>query len=114
MYESRKSMIIRNKFVRIFFAVVCLLFAGYGKSSAVSVTLLIDETTPRPLALGTAERNLGVVLSEINRAQSAKTILTTSGLPMDDFSLKSLLRIWAVTPFRCDDDEVVERLRTAR
>ncbi len=110
MYESRKSMIIRNKFVRIFFAVVCLLFAGYGKSSAVSVTLLIDETTPRPLALGTAERNLGVVLSEINRAQSAKTILTTSGLPMDDFSLKSLLRIWAVTPFRCDDDEVVERV----
>ena len=28
---------------------------------------------------------------------------------MDEFSLRSLLRLWAVTPFYCDDDEVVER-----
>ena len=93
-------------------AAILLLMAGHVKSYAVSVTLLTDEFTERPLALGTAERNLGVVLTEINRAQNAKTILTTSGLPMDDFSLKSLLRLWAVTPFYCDDEEVVERCWT--
>ena len=28
---------------------------------------------------------------------------------MDEFSKKSLARLWAVTPFYCDDEEVVER-----
>lgn len=79
-------------------------------NAAVSVTLLTDEGMDRSAALSAAERNLGLVLSEINRAQAAKTILTTKGLPMDDFSLKSLLRLWAVTPFYCDDEEVVERV----
>ena len=78
--------------------------------AAVTVTLLTDEEMDRPVALSVAERNLGLVLSEINRAQAAKTILTTKGLPMDDFSLKSLLRLWVVTPLYCDDEEVVERV----
>lgn len=109
-YKTKTSMMIRNRTAGILLAVACLLFAGYGTAGAVSVTLLTDEMTERPYALGTAERNLGIVLTEINRAQKAKTILTTSGLPMDDFSLKSLLRLWAVTPFYCDDEEVVERV----
>ncbi len=109
-YQLKIRKMKRNRMVGIVIAAMLLLLAGHVKGYAVSVTLLTDEFTERPLALGTAERNLGVVLTEINRAQNAKTILTTSGLPMDDFSLKSLLRLWAVTPFYCDDDEVVERV----
>ena len=90
----------------------CILVAGTCRAEAVTVTLTTDEGAGRPAALNTAERNLGQVLTEINRAQKAKTILTTKGLPMDDFSLKSLLRLWAVTPFYCDDEEVVERCWT--
>lgn len=93
----------------VLFALFSLLFAGNGRCAAVTVTLLTDEMTERPAAIGMAERNLGVVLTEINRAQKAKTILTTRGLPMDEFSLKSLIRLWAVTPFYCDDEEVVDR-----
>ena len=92
---------MRNKIICI-----CLMLLGYyvsAHSAAVTVTLTVDEMTPAPAALKTAEQNLAIVLSEINRAQKAKEILTTSHLPMDDFSLKSLLRIWAVTPFYCDD-----------
>lgn len=99
--------------IRVICAMLALLvnaLAGTGTCRAVSVTLLTDETTTRPAALGQAEINLGAVLTEINRAQKAKTILTTRGLPMDDFSLKSLLRLWAVTPFYCDDEEVVDRV----
>ena len=98
---------MRNKIICI-----CLILLGCYTSvhsAAVTVTLTMDEMTPAPAALKTAEQNLAIVLSEINRAQKAKEILTTSHLPMDDFSLKSLLRIWAVTPFYCDDAEVVER-----
>lgn len=100
---------MNNKIASLFLVLAGILFnTSYCK--AVSVTLLIDDDTDRPAVLATAERNLGAVLTEINRAQQAKTILTTKGLPMDDFSIKSLIRIWAVTPFYCDDEEVVEKV----
>lgn len=90
-------------------ALFSLLLTGNGRCAAVTVTLLTDEMTERPAGIAMAERNLGVVLTEINRAQKAKTTLTTRGFPMDDFALKSLVRLWAVTPFYCDDEEVVDR-----
>ena len=82
---------------------------GATDCKAVEVTLTVDEGVDRPIGLEAAQRNLAQVLTEINRAQQAKEILTTNGLPMDEFSLRSLLRLWAVTPFYCDDEEVVER-----
>lgn len=106
-----KTKMIRNKIAKVLFVLYALLSAATAMGEeSISVTLLTDEGVERPLSISTAERNLGIVLSEINRAQAAKTILTTKGLPMDDFSLKSLLRTWAVTPFRCDDSEIVERV----
>lgn len=101
---------MKQRLVYTFIALACMLTLGVNKSMAtVTVTLTVDETADRPAALNTAAHNLGVLLSEINRAQKAKTILTTNGLAMNDFALRSLLRLWAVTPFYCDDDEVVER-----
>lgn len=100
---------IKNRIGAAWLILLCCMFSVH-LNAAVTVTLLTDEGMERPAALAAAERNLGIVLSEINRAQSAKSILTTKGLPMDDFSLKSLLRLWAVTPFYCDDEEVVERV----
>ena len=93
--------------------IACILLLGWLNivmcAASVTVTLTVDEMMPAPAALKVAEKNLSMVLSEINRAQQAKEVLTTKHLPMDDFSLKSLVRLWAVTPFYCDDNEVVER-----
>lgn len=96
--------------------IFCAIFALFGLAATVSaeyapvtVTLTIDEGVARSAAIANAEKNLGIVLTEINRAQEAKSILTTKHLPMDDFSLKSLIRLWDVTPFYCDDEEIVER-----
>ena len=100
---------MKNKFLVIFFIVFGLLWGNIGSMRAVSVTLTVDEMTPRPIGLERAERNLSKVLTEINRAQKAGAILVTKGFMMDDFALKSLVRLWAVTPFYCDDEEVVER-----
>lgn len=88
---------------------LCLFVIANVNANAVSVTLTIDEGVSRPAALSNAEANLGQVLSEINRAQKANEILTTKFLKMDDFSLKSLIRLWDVTKFYCDDEEIVER-----
>ena len=85
---------------------VCL---GIEKSNAVEVKLTIDEHVTRPTSLDAAERNLAQTLTEINRAQNAHSILELGNLRMDEFAKKSLAGIWAVTPFVCDDSEVVER-----
>lgn len=100
---------MKRRVLYVCIALVSMWMWCVNEAKAVSVTLTIDEGVERPVALSQAEHNLGLILTEINRAQQAKSILTTKGFPMDDFSLKSLLRLWAVTPFYCDDEEVVER-----
>lgn len=99
---------MKSRLVKIFAAVACLFLMNVGRIQAVEVTLLVDEEVNQPSALQIAERNLSDVLTEINRAQAAREPLTTRNFKMDDFALKSLLRLWAVTPFYCDDQEVVE------
>lgn len=85
------------------------LIAVCNSASAVDVTLTFDEFTTRPASVGVAEKNLAAILTEINRAQKAGEYIQTASLKMDDFSKKSLARLWTVTPFYCDDEEVVER-----
>lgn len=99
-----------NKRILFFIQMLlCLLLAGTGNAGAVEVTLTVDEFTVRPAAIDVAARNLAKVLTEVNRAQNAKQVVSVKDLKMNDFSKKSLARLWAVTPFYCDDEEVVER-----
>lgn len=100
---------MKNRILVGVLLVVGLLWGMTLNVKAVSVTLTVDDMTPRPSALNAAERNLSTILTEINRAQKADAILITKDFTIDDFALKSLLRLWAVTPFYCDDEEVVER-----
>lgn len=92
----------------LFQAVFALLFVTMP-AHAVDVTLTVDEHVNRPSALAAAQSNLAAVLTEINRAQKAKEPVSVKNLRMDEFAKKSLARLWAVTPFYCDDEEVVER-----
>ena len=93
--------------IRFFLLLAISMFAL--QLQAVDVTLTIDAGANRPLALSTAERNLAQVLTEINRAQKAHVPVSVKGLRMDEFAKRSLARLWAVTPFYCDDEEVVDR-----
>ena len=92
----------------LFQAVFALLFVTLP-AHAVDVTLTVVEHVDRPSALAAAQSNLAAVLTEINRAQKAKESVSVKNLRMDEFAKKSLARLWAVTPFYCDDEEVVER-----
>ena len=98
-----KSSIIK----KISATIVLVMLAVVVK--AVNVTLLIDEGVSRPAALQKAESNLAKVLTEINQAQKSRSIVSVKNLAMNEFAKKSLSRLWAVTPFYCDDEEVVER-----
>lgn len=101
MRNSMKYLMI------LFLSIIC-----FSSACAVNVTLTIDEGAVRPAGLDAAERNLAKVLTEINRAQHAHEIVSVKDLQMDEFAKKSLARIWASTPFYCDDDDVVERCWT--
>lgn len=92
-----------------YLTLLCLCLLASVQMKAVDVTLTTDENVARPAGIENAERNLAAVLTEINRAQKAKAPMVVRDLKMDEFSKKSLARLWAVTPFYCDDDEVVER-----
>jgi hypothetical protein len=94
---------------------VCLTLLLCATSVAcygVNVTLLHDSnlSTSELNAIAAAERNLATVLTEVNVAQMTESALETQKFKMDDFAVKSIARIWAVTPFYCDDYEVVERV----
>ena len=97
------------KKLQIALLMICLFGWGIMQASAVTVTLTIDEGQARTPGLSAAEANLAEILTEINRAQQAHSDLNNGKLKMDDFALKSLSRLWGVTHFYCDDEEVVER-----
>ncbi len=94
---------------RKLFIAICMAVAGVVGASAVNVTLTVDEGVERKASLDKAEANLARVLTEINAAQKAHSDVSVKNLQMNDFAKKSLVRLWSVTPFYCDDEEVVER-----
>ena len=89
--------------------VLMALAVSFLPISAVNVTLTIDDGVERPSGLAAAEANLSSLLTEINRAQKAQESVSLKEQHMDEFAKNSLARLWAVTPFLCDDDDVVDR-----
>lgn len=66
-----KTKMIRNKIAKVLFVLYALLSAATAMGEeSISVTLLTDEGVERPLSISTAERNLGIVLSEIKKTNS--------------------------------------------
>ena len=90
-------------------AVLYLISTVAVTSHAVDVTLVTDSGVERNASITRAETNLARVLTEINQAQQDHRALSVKDLELDDFAKKSLVRLWDVTPFYCDDEEVVER-----
>ena len=95
--------------LRKLFFLMYLMTTGLQSLLAVDVTLTVDEGVVRSSSLSKAENNLAQVLTEINEAQKAHREVSMKDLQMDDFAKKSLARLWDVTPFYCDDEDVVER-----
>lgn len=95
---------------KVFVPLLLFLFGVVMPSCAVEVTFTIDDSMTRPAGMEAAERNLSQILTEINRAQEAGEPVSVKNMVADEFAKNSLARLWAVTPFRCDDDEVVDRL----
>lgn len=92
----------------VLFAILSLGLSSMAQS--VTVHLTADDNISRQPIVGTIEYNLGLVLTEINRAQAAHRPLNLNGLPLNEFARNTLQMLWANVPFYCDDDYVVDRL----
>lgn len=101
----KNMMHIKQTLIVLFYA-----FMGIVPVMAVDVTFLTDNDGGQEEKVLRAQRNLAKVLTEINRAQQADEPVSLKGMAMDEFSKKSLAGIWAITPFYCDEEEVVDRL----
>lgn len=86
------------------------IFWAMMPASAIDVTFTTDANMGHETAVRNAQTNLGKLLTEINKAQKAGNDVAMGNVNMDMFAKKSLANIWMVTPFYCDDDEVVDRL----
>lgn len=95
---------------RVFYILSFLTIIVTTHVGAVNVTFTIDESTDKPMGMAAAASNLSAILTEINRSQKAKEPVSVKNMVANDFTKNSLARLWAVTPFYCDDDDVVDRL----
>ncbi len=94
-----------------FFTLLCCLAASAAlTASAQGVRFTIGDGTDDEALKGRIERNVTALLTEINAAQSAGRSLDFSNIDASQSAQSSLSMLWANVPFRCFDEEIVERL----
>lgn len=89
---------------------ICTLLSFPMAAQKVNVKLKPDKGFKDQQVVSTMERNLSLVLTEINAAQREKRPLDLDGIPMNDFAKAGLRMLWANVYFYCDDNYVVDRL----
>lgn len=100
---------------KIFLCSLVMVLTSFS-AHAVNVTLTTDEGYNNPVMLQKLQTNLAALLSEINAAYDQNRNLNLGSLPLhipagSESNVKDeLATLWDMTHFRCDDDEVVDRL----
>jgi hypothetical protein len=83
---------------------------------AINVTLTTDEGYNNPVMIQKLQNNLAALLTEINAAYEQNRNLNLGSLPIHvpaggEADVKDeLATLWDMTHFKCDDEEVVDRL----
>jgi hypothetical protein len=93
------------------YALACILtLAAVHTARAQYVTTIhLRDGAPSPQVKQAIEKNGGALLTELNNAQGEKRNLKLGGIDMDKTAVSSLLLIWEVCPFRCDELQITER-----
>lgn len=98
------------------FILCSLMMLASFSAHAVNVTLTTDEGYSNPAMIQILQNNLAALLTEINAAYNQKRNLNLGSLPLHvptggEADVKDeLATLWDMTHFKCDDEEVVDRL----
>lgn len=87
-----------------------LIMATTLSAQIVNVKLKPDAFYSNREVVSVMERNLSMLLTEINAAQRNSRPLNLFDIPMNDFAKNGLRMLWANVYFYCDDEYVVDRL----
>lgn len=98
------------KTIKTTFLAACLLLAGVVSAMAVNVKVNPDKSIQNSPVVAKIEQNLSALLTEINGAQQEDRPLSLAGLRLGSVAQESLTKLWVVSHFYCDDDEVTDRL----
>lgn len=79
---------------------------------AQTVSFFINSGTENDRLKANAEKNISALLTEINRAQAAETLLDFSGIPITDNARQSMSMLWENIHFLCMEEDITERLLT--
>jgi hypothetical protein len=77
---------------------------------AVNVRVNADKSIQNSTVVRTIESRLSALLTEINDAQRADRPLNFAGLDLGAEARQTLIGLWTVAHFYCDDEEVTDRL----
>ncbi len=71
-------------------------------------TVLEVTDAPNTTVKLNMERNGTLLLTELNNAQGEQRSLSLGGIDISDQAAESLMIMWEVCPFRCDELEIIE------
>ena len=94
---------------------IILLFAIVLKTSlmaAQDINMSIVDGIKDQVVRQKMERNISLLLSEINRACAQERLLRLDGIDMDLSGKRSLQALWRNLHFLCEDNQIVERCLT--
>lgn len=89
---------------------LCIALSLPLAAQRVEVKLRADDNYKDQIAVATMERNLSLLLTEINAAHLGNRSLRLDRIPMNDFAKNGLRLLWENVYFYCDDEYVVDRL----
>lgn len=89
---------------------IAFLLAAVVSAMAVNVKVNPDKNIQNTPVVAKIEHTLSALLSEINDAQQADRPLNLAAMNLGGVARESLEKLWVVSHFYCDDDEVTDRL----
>lgn len=88
-----------------------LLLLGVLTSFSVRAqyeTVVEVKAAPNATVKAALEKNSSLLLTELNNAQGEQRSLSLKGINIDKEAASSLLTMWEVCPFRCDELDIIE------
>jgi hypothetical protein len=103
----KKSML--NRIIFGYVTGILISCAAQTVCAQYTTTVSIISGAPGQQITGKLEKNSGALLTELNNAQGEGRNLSLGKIEMDKNAASSLMTMWEICPFRCDELEIAER-----
>lgn len=97
-----------NKLKAKFLGVLCMALLSVGASAQYSTEVILTGT-PNPTLKANAERNISMLLDSCNTAYLDDREIGLDEIKANDRTKTNIQAMWANSPFRCNETEIIER-----